>query len=78
LSYRRYSKSERAALVADMLDRFQIVGKRIYTAPAFRRPTTAGRVARAIIAEPNFCSPMNHGKLHSSQGEESWSSFAAQ
>src|SRR5947209_13524418 len=28
LSYRRYSKSERAALVADMLDRFQIVGKK--------------------------------------------------
>ena len=26
LSYRRYSKSERAALVADTLDRFQIVG----------------------------------------------------
>ena len=28
LSYRHYSKSERAALVADMLDRFQIVGKK--------------------------------------------------
>src|SRR5881397_4075667 len=27
LSYRHYSKSERAALVADALDRFQIVGK---------------------------------------------------
>src|SRR5437667_356287 len=29
LSYRRYSKSERAALVADTLDRFQIVGKNV-------------------------------------------------
>ena len=29
LSYRRYSKSERVAMVADTLDRFQIVGKRI-------------------------------------------------
>src|SRR5215475_1529295 len=28
LSYRHYSKSERAALVADALDRFQIVGKK--------------------------------------------------
>src|SRR5437867_4521344 len=28
LSYRRYSKSERAALVAVMLDRFQIVAKK--------------------------------------------------
>ncbi len=28
LSYRHYKKSERAAMVADMLDRFQIVGKK--------------------------------------------------
>jgi ABC-type lipoprotein export system ATPase subunit len=34
LSYRHYSKSERAALVADALDRFQIVGKRFVSAAA--------------------------------------------
>src|SRR5438477_510647 len=53
LSYRRYSKSERAALVADTLDRFQIVGKK----DLYPRQLSGGQqqlvgVARAIIAEP--------------------------
>src|SRR5438046_4585520 len=30
LSYRRYTKSERAALVADMLDHFQILGNNVF------------------------------------------------
>jgi len=55
LSYRRYSKSERAALVADMLDRFQIVGKK----DLYPRQLSGGQqqlvgVARAIIAEPKL------------------------
>ena len=44
LSYRRYSKSERAALVADMLDRFQIVGKKdLYPRQLIRRTTATRR-----------------------------------
>src|SRR5213079_2548924 len=49
LSYRHYSKSERAALVADALDRFQIVGKK----DLYPRQLSGGQqqlvgVARAI------------------------------
>ena len=55
LSYRHYSKTERAALVADTLDRFQIVGKK----DLYPRQLSGGQqqlvgVARAIIAEPKL------------------------
>jgi predicted ABC-type transport system involved in lysophospholipase L1 biosynthesis ATPase subunit len=43
LSYRDVKKSERQAIVADVLDRFHIVGKKdLYPAPALRRPAAAG------------------------------------
>src|SRR5437588_5765765 len=53
LSYRRYSKSERAALVADMLDRFRIVGKK----DLYPRQLSGGQqqmvgVARALRPRP--------------------------
>jgi len=72
LSYRKVSKHERSAIVADTLDRFQIVAKK----DLFPRQLSGGQqqlvgVARAIIANPRLIlADEPTGNLHSSQGEE--------
>jgi putative ABC transport system ATP-binding protein len=72
LSYRKVNRNERAAIVADTLDRFQIVAKR----DLYPRQLSGGQqqlvgVARAIISSPNLIlADEPTGNLHSSQGEE--------
>ncbi len=72
LSYRDIKKSERAALVADTLDRFHIVGKK----DLFPNQLSGGQqqlvaVARAVIANPKIIlADEPTGNLHSKQGLE--------
>jgi len=72
LSYRNISKSERDAAVCDVLDRFQMVGKK----DLFPNQLSGGQqqlvgVARAIIANPKvILADEPTGNLHSSQAKE--------
>lgn len=72
LSYRNIKKGEREAMVADTLDRFQIVGKK----DLYPRQLSGGQqqlvaVARAVIASPRLIlADEPTGNLHSSQGAE--------
>jgi putative ABC transport system ATP-binding protein len=72
LSYRDIPKGERQAMVADTLDRFQIVGKK----DLFPSQLSGGQqqlvgVARAVVAKPKLIlADEPTGNLHSTQARE--------
>jgi ABC-type lipoprotein export system ATPase subunit len=72
LSYRNIKKSERESIVADALDKFNIVGKK----DLFPNQLSGGQqqlvgIARAMVANPKvILADEPTGNLHSSQGRE--------
>ena len=72
LSYRNVRGSERAATVADTLDRFQIVGKKdLYPSQLSGGQQQLVAVARAVVASPKvILADEPTGNLHSDQGRE--------
>jgi ABC-type lipoprotein export system ATPase subunit len=72
LTYRDYSRGERQSMVADILDRFQIVGKK----DLFPSQLSGGQqqlvgVARAVVAKPRLIlADEPTGNLHTEQARE--------
>ncbi|MBP6824191.1 MAG: ATP-binding cassette domain-containing protein, partial [Acidobacteria bacterium] len=72
LSYRDIKKGEREAIVGDVLDKFNIVGKKdLYPTQLSGGQQQLVGVARAVIANPKIIlADEPTGNLHSGQGKE--------